>query len=115
MTHHKSIDVNNRAQLIDDALSLARAELMDYSQALEITKYLVYERNYAPWKAALTKLQYIGKMLIKSGGYGAFKVTRTSCLDYGYEDNRFFISLQRSICDTFETHSSFQLYISHPV
>ena len=74
MTHHKSIDVNNRAQLIDDALSLARAELMDYSQALELTKYLVYERNYAPWRAALTKMQYIGKMLIKSGGYGAFKV-----------------------------------------
>ncbi|CAG0920565.1 unnamed protein product, partial [Notodromas monacha] len=73
MTHHESIHVNNRAQLIDDAMSLARAELLDYTRALELTKYLVYEREYAPWKAALRDMQYIGKMLIKTGGYGAFK------------------------------------------
>jgi hypothetical protein len=75
MTDHTVFSVNNRAQFIDDALHLARAELMDYSEALELTKYLLYEREYAPWKAALDDMQYIGKMMIKTGGYGHFRVS----------------------------------------
>lgn len=65
----------NRAQLIDDALNLARAGSLDYSVALNLTKYLVHENEYVPWKAALYSLNFLDSMLLKSGEYYKFKVS----------------------------------------
>ncbi len=56
---HKSIHRTNRAQLIDDALSLAKAGLLDYSIALGLTEYLVKEKDFIPWSSALLALDYI--------------------------------------------------------
>lgn len=68
------ISATNRAQLLDDALNLARADLLDYTTALEITRYLVHEREYVPWKAAINAITMIGDMLGKTGDYGYYKV-----------------------------------------
>ena len=46
---HKAIPVGNRAQLIDDYLNIARASLIPYTNALDLTKYLDKERDYVPW------------------------------------------------------------------
>ena len=46
---HKSIPVGNRAQLLDDYLNIARAGMINYNDALEITRYLENERDYVPW------------------------------------------------------------------
>lgn len=68
------IGIINRAQLLDDSLNLARAGLLDYATALNVTRYLANELEYIPWKAALNALGYIDSMLIKTGNYDKFKV-----------------------------------------
>ena len=71
---HTKIHVINRAQLIDDALNLARVGQLKYELALDITAYLHQETEYIPWSAALTGLDYLDEMLKRSAAYGNFKV-----------------------------------------
>jgi len=52
------IPETNRAQLIDDYLNLARAGETSYVNALELTKVLDVERDYVPWRAASTALDF---------------------------------------------------------
>lgn len=68
------IHVLNRAQLVNDALNLARAGYLDYSVALPVTRYLTRETAYAPWSAAFTGFTYLNTMLASSSGYEDFKV-----------------------------------------
>lgn len=70
----RNIAPANRAQLIDDALNLARGGSLDYQIALDITKYLVHENDYVPWKAAISALTFIDTMFMKSGEYYKLKV-----------------------------------------
>ena len=56
---HISIHMVNRAQVIDDALNLAKSGIIDYETALSMTEYLHKEQDYVPWKAALN-----GKLVI---------------------------------------------------
>lgn len=70
----RQIEVINRAQLIDDALNLARGNRLPYKTALSVTRYLKHEDEFLPWKAALTALGYIDTMLVKTGHYDKFKV-----------------------------------------
>ena len=70
---HKKIHRTNRAQILDDSLTLAKAGLLDYPTALGTTEYLAKEVDYIPWTAAIAELNYIGKMLGRTPGYGAFK------------------------------------------
>ncbi|CAG9826916.1 unnamed protein product [Diabrotica balteata] len=55
------IPVLNRAQLIDDIFSLARADKVDYNKAFELLDYLKYETEYYPWVSALRKMSYLLK------------------------------------------------------
>ena len=64
----------NRAQIIDDVLNIARAGLLKYEIALEVTLYLKNEREYLPWAAALSGIEYIDEMLKGTTSYGDFKV-----------------------------------------
>jgi hypothetical protein len=41
----------NRAQLMDDALTLARVGRLSYTIALSTTAYLNYETKLTPWKS----------------------------------------------------------------
>lgn len=68
------IGVINRAQLVSDALNLARAGALNYSMALEVTQYLTQELDYLPWKAAFNGFTHLNSMLSKTGGYDKFKV-----------------------------------------
>ena len=72
---HTKIHVINRAQIIDDALNLARAGLLDYNLALGVTSYLNKETEYIPWKAALSGFGYVRTMLRRTPAYGGYKVT----------------------------------------
>eukprot|EP00095_Tigriopus_kingsejongensis_P012300 maker-scaffold692_size110616-snap-gene-0.19 protein:Tk12300 transcript:maker-scaffold692_size110616-snap-gene-0.19-mRNA-1 annotation:"aminopeptidase n" len=72
-TDHTKIHVKNRAQIIDDAFSLAQAGQLDYSIALGTTQYLSQETEYIPWKAALSGFGYINTMLERTAGYGEFQ------------------------------------------
>ena len=39
---------------MDDALNLAKSDLLDYETALSVTGYLSKEVEYVPWASALT-------------------------------------------------------------
>lgn len=76
MKDHDAISLSNRAQLMDDYLNLARAGMTPYSNALNVTKALANERDYVPWAAASTALEYVDQMLYTHSGYGDWKVPR---------------------------------------
>ncbi|KAG9266985.1 aminopeptidase N [Astyanax mexicanus] len=55
-TDHSVIPVLNRAQIVDDAFNLAKANIINISVALRTTSYLSEEREYQPWKSATKNL-----------------------------------------------------------
>lgn len=88
----RNISTINRAQLIDDALNLARAGKLDYATALDVTSYLAHETEYLPWKAAFTAMHYLDDMLIRMSSYDKFRVYVLKLLDnvykqVGFKDN----------------------------
>lgn len=62
MKNHTAISKKNRAQILDDYLNIARANLTSYVTAMELTRYLIHEHDYAPWTAASVALDYIDVM-----------------------------------------------------
>lgn len=71
---HSIFDAKNRAQMLDDALNLANAGYLDYEIALNVTKYLINERDYVPWKAAFNAFDFLYDMFIRSGHFELLKV-----------------------------------------
>ncbi|NWU38339.1 AMPN Aminopeptidase, partial [Hylia prasina] len=70
-TNHTVFPVINRAQIIDDAFSLARAKYINVTLALDTTRFLSRETEYMPWQAALSNLQYFQQMFDRSEVFGA--------------------------------------------
>lgn len=70
---HEVIHVTNRAQVMDDALNLARAGQLPYTTALGLNEYLAKEAEYVPWRAALNNLDYLDTMLSATPGYGPLR------------------------------------------
>ncbi|XP_039453704.1 aminopeptidase N-like [Culex pipiens pallens] len=68
----RKINAINRAQLIDDALDFSWAGLQDYSIAFSILDYLPTETEYIPWKAALTNLNSLDRVLSTTDHYDLF-------------------------------------------
>ncbi|XP_045117616.1 aminopeptidase N-like [Portunus trituberculatus] len=73
LADHRAIATVNRAQIVDDALDLARAGQLSYSVAFKVFKYLHQEKEYLPWKAAINSLTYVRNMFKLTGAYGALK------------------------------------------
>ncbi|XP_065349190.1 aminopeptidase Ey-like [Cloeon dipterum] len=71
--NHGGIPTLNRVQIIDDAFSLAKAGLLEYNLALNLLRYLPHEREYFPWRAAFSNLEYLSRMTKRGGGYGPFR------------------------------------------
>lgn len=46
----------DRASLLNDVFILADSTQLSYETALNLTKYLVNEEEYVPWKVATSKL-----------------------------------------------------------
>jgi aminopeptidase N len=66
--------------LLDDALNLARAGILGYDVALNVTRYLATkEMDYVPWKAFHEQLRFLNLMLRQTTAYGDFQV----CEDLG--------------------------------
>ncbi len=62
-TNHKLISTASRTALISDAFSLARAGELRQARALDLTAYLVEEREYVPWYLVDGVLGYINDNL----------------------------------------------------
>ncbi|XP_074522479.1 aminopeptidase N-like [Halichoeres trimaculatus] len=64
------IPVINRAQIIDDAFNLARAEIVSTTLALRMTKFLDIEVEFMPWETATRGLNYFFLMFDRTEVYG---------------------------------------------
>ncbi|KAL5018116.1 hypothetical protein ScPMuIL_003838 [Solemya velum] len=62
----------DRAGLIDDAFNLARGGYLNYSVALDITKYLHRDDDHLPWDSARMGITYIQNML-SGGAFGLWR------------------------------------------
>ncbi|KAF4094944.1 hypothetical protein G5714_024022 [Onychostoma macrolepis] len=69
-TSRQSIPVINRAQIIDDAFNLAKAEIVETTLALRTTLFLASETEYMPWESALDNLDYFYLMFDRTEVYG---------------------------------------------
>ncbi|XP_076880958.1 aminopeptidase N-like isoform X2 [Brachyhypopomus gauderio] len=70
---HTVIPIINRAQIIDDAFSLARAKIIKQTMALSTTKYLSKDMEYVPWDSAIRNLNYLSYMLEQTEVHGAMQ------------------------------------------
>lgn len=70
----KKIAPSNRAQLIDDAMNLAKGGYLSYDLALNLTRYLAHEKDTSPWKAAMNAFTFIDTMIVSQGEYDVFRV-----------------------------------------
>lgn len=83
---HLVFDVKNRAQILDDSFNLAAAGYLDYSVPLNISRYLKQEREYVPLKAALTSLDYLKDMFVRTQHFDKFKSYVLDLLEGVYKD-----------------------------
>jgi aminopeptidase N len=79
---HVNIPTLNKVQLLDDAFDLSWTGNLKYDVLFELLKYLKYEEDYLPWKAALTNVNTLNRQLRKSSIYGDFKVHKTISLAF---------------------------------
>lgn len=61
-SNHVDFSSADRASFIDDAFALARAQLLNYKVALNLTKYLKMEMDYLPWQRVISAITYIISM-----------------------------------------------------
>ncbi|NP_001191602.1 aminopeptidase [Aplysia californica] len=59
----------NRAGLVGDAFIFARADLLDYDIALNLTRYLKKEQSYIPWQAFLHSIEFLRGMISNKAAY----------------------------------------------
>ncbi|KAG8230708.1 hypothetical protein J437_LFUL009852 [Ladona fulva] len=74
-----------RAQIIDDAFSLARGGRLNYSIALGVTRYLSKEKELVPWTAALISFSFLDAVLIQTRYYGLLQRYMLRLLDPVYK------------------------------
>ena len=67
----KLIPAIHRAQLLDDAFNLGKADLIDQLLFLNMSRYLIKENEFQPFTAAFHGLDYIAEMLLRD--YFAFE------------------------------------------
>ncbi|XP_013791425.2 aminopeptidase N-like, partial [Limulus polyphemus] len=83
---HQAIHVINRAQIINDAMNLARVSVVPYELALNTTLYLNNEKEYIPWAAVLSSFSYLNSMLCRSSVYGKWKKYVKTQIDSMYKE-----------------------------
>ncbi|BFZ00934.1 hypothetical protein BsWGS_03973 [Bradybaena similaris] len=73
-TKHDVIPTINRAQIINDAWALTKAEnFISLSIALETLDYLEAERDFLPWQTAAVEFQYLENKFSYTKDYGGLK------------------------------------------
>ncbi|GAB1295568.1 Thyrotropin-releasing hormone-degrading ectoenzyme [Apodemus speciosus] len=92
--NHEVLSVSNRAALIDDAFSLARAGYLPQHIPLEIIRYLSEEKDFLPWHAASRALYPLDKLLDRMENYNIFneyilKQVATTYIKLGWPKNNF--------------------------
>ncbi|XP_028994823.1 glutamyl aminopeptidase [Betta splendens] len=61
--NHSVFDAPDRTGYIDDVFALARADVVDYGVAFNLTKYLTNETDYIVWERVASSIAYVRDML----------------------------------------------------
>ncbi|XP_031735370.1 glutamyl aminopeptidase isoform X2 [Anarrhichthys ocellatus] len=61
--NHLEFDAADRTSYIDDVFALARADVIDYGNAFNLTKYLTNETDYIVWDRVASSIAYVRDML----------------------------------------------------
>merc|ERR1712002_331120 len=61
--NHSDFDAADRTSYIDDVFALARADIIDYGNAFNLTKYLKNETDYIVWDRVASSIAYVRDML----------------------------------------------------
>uniref|UniRef100_A0A3B3UAT3 Aminopeptidase n=1 Tax=Poecilia latipinna TaxID=48699 RepID=A0A3B3UAT3_9TELE len=64
--NHTTFDAADRTSFIDDVFALARADIVNYGNAFNLTKYLREESEYIVWSRVASSIAYVRDMLYKS-------------------------------------------------
>lgn len=91
--NYTSIHPTNRAQLIDDALNMARSNQLNYTTALQLTTFLSREKDYVVWQAGFRNLQFLHNLMRTSAHYPMFQeyvknILTTVTLEINYEPKK---------------------------
>ncbi|MEQ2215365.1 hypothetical protein XENOCAPTIV_000177 [Xenoophorus captivus] len=62
-TNHTAFDAADRASFVDDIFALARADIVDYGNAFNLTQYLEKESEYIVWSRVASSIAYVRDML----------------------------------------------------
>lgn len=69
LTNHMKFTPADRANLVDDVFTLCEAGELNASVPLELSLYLLNERDYVPWATALGYLHSWKQKLSESSGF----------------------------------------------
>lgn len=88
-TDHTKISVEKRVELITNAFIEAKNGDLGYETVFELTEYLVNERDYLPWYAAIESFSNIKTMMTSTAKFGLFqqhmeKITVPVLTDVGF-------------------------------
>lgn len=72
---YSKIHEMNRAQIVDDAFNLARAGIIDYSQAFSILNYLKNETEYFAWYPTITGFNFLQRVFGEDSETGQNLIT----------------------------------------
>lgn len=72
---YEKIDPLNRVQLLADALDLAWRGDVPYPLALGLLGYLQRETAYLPWRAGLSRLNSLDRLMQRTPKNGEFRVS----------------------------------------
>ncbi|XP_071400081.1 glutamyl aminopeptidase [Centroberyx affinis] len=61
--NHLELDAADRTSYIDDVFALGRADVVDYGNAFNLTKYLTNETDYIVWDRVSSSIAYVRTML----------------------------------------------------
>lgn len=102
------IDVNNRAQLIDDAFNLALTGRLNYSIVFNLVKYLKKETEYAPWAAFQRGIATLKRYLSAQKEYNRLETFVQSIVGQSYRN----IALANQYVSKFTRKFSRQIIVS---
>ncbi|KAJ7991052.1 hypothetical protein DPEC_G00293240 [Dallia pectoralis] len=66
-TNHQVFEAADRCSYIDDVFALGRADIIDYGNAFNLTKYLNNETEYIVWERVSSSIAYVRDMLSDDG------------------------------------------------
>ncbi|KAF5304327.1 hypothetical protein FQA39_LY09706 [Lamprigera yunnana] len=94
---HTSIHTLNRIQLIDDAFTFAQIDKMNYTDVLELSRYLVKDREYVPIAVFLKHAAIFDNKLSEEYGREYYKMFMRNLLSGGSLDE---VTMEEKVTDT---------------